>query len=720
MPSSPTEILLPNRPSDAPRPAAVTDGEHHSLLVALAAVPDPRDPRGTRYPLVSMLAVAVCAVLAGACTFAAITDWVRDLDRPARGRLGFTDRVPAATTVWRLLIRIDADVLSAVLTRWLRERATPVVVAGRRWRLVIAIDGKVERGARLPDGRQVHLLSAYDTAAGVVLAQMQIAAKSNEIPAFAPLLDRVATQLGSLDKVLFVADALHAQTDHAEQVAARGGHLMVPVKGNQPTLCSQLKALPWAQVPVGDRRREVGHGRKETRTVKAVTVATPGGLGFPHAEQAVRITRTRTIKGKTTREAAYMVVSLPAEHAQPADLGTWARSEWHIENRVHYVRDVTLREDAHQAQTGNGPAVFATLRNTSIGYHRSNGETNIARATRRANHRPHDLIDAPVASTTQPPDLGPSDEEALDAYSTVVTTVAERVIPSVASLRVNRRLPGGYQAQGAGSAVAITPDGFLTTSAHVVEGADRGSASLSDGRELPFEVVGRDPLSDLAVIRTSGADLQPVALGNADQLRVGQLVVAIGNPMGLAGSVTAGVVSALGRSFTTSNGRDARMVESVIQTDAALNPGNSGGALVDGRGRMVGVNTAVAGVGLGLAIPINDTTRRIVSALMREGRFRRAFSGIAGGRRPLPPRVAQALDRSAGLEVVEVIPGSPAGRAGIRREDLLVDVDGVPIADAGDLQRLMVGEAIGRPVRVRVFRGGELVELTLVPAELEG
>src|SRR6266508_911217 len=320
MPSSPTEILLPNRPSDAPRPAAVTDGEHHSLLVALAAVPDPRDPRGTRYPLVSMLAVAVWAVLAGAFTFVAITD-----------------RVPAATTVWRLLIRIDADVLSAVLTRWLRERATPVVVDGRRWRLVIAIDGKVERGARLPDGRQVHLLSAYDTAAGVVLAQMQIAAKSTALPAFAPLLDRVATQLGSLHKVLFVADALHAQTDHAEQVAARGGHLMVSVKGNQPTLCSQLKALPWAQVPVGDRRREVGHGRKETRTVKAVTVATPGGLGFPHAEQAVRITRTRTIKGKTTREAAYMVVSLPAEHAQPPALGTWARSEWHIENRVHYV-----------------------------------------------------------------------------------------------------------------------------------------------------------------------------------------------------------------------------------------------------------------------------------------------------------------------------------------------------------------------------------------------
>jgi len=312
----------------------------------------------------------------------------------------------------------------------------------------------------------------------------------------------------------------------------------------------------------------------------------------------------------------------------------------------------------------------------------------------------------------------PSDEEALDAYSTVVTTVAERVLPAVASLRVSRRVRGGYQAQGAGSAVAITPDGFLVTSAHVVEGADRGRASLTDGREPEFEVVGRDPLSDLAVIRVAGAELEAVSLGDADRLRVGQLVVALGNPMGLAGSVTAGVVSALGRSFTTSNGRDARMVENVIQTDAALNPGNSGGALVDGRGRMVGVNTAVAGVGLGLAIPINVATRRIIAALMREGRFRRAFLGIAGGRRPLPPRVARTLDRSAGLEVVEVVPGSPAARAGLRREDLVVDVDGVPITDAGDLQRLMVAETIGRPLPVRVFRGGELLTLTVVPVEL--
>ena len=313
----------------------------------------------------------------------------------------------------------------------------------------------------------------------------------------------------------------------------------------------------------------------------------------------------------------------------------------------------------------------------------------------------------------------PSEEEALDAYSQVVTSVAERVLGSVASLRISRRLSGGRQAQGSGSAVAITPDGFLVTSAHVVEGVDRGRASMADGRELRFEVVGRDALSDLAVIRSGGADLEPVSLGNADRLRVGQLVVAVGNPMGLAGSVTAGVVSALGRSFPVSDGRASRLVENVIQTDAALNPGNSGGALVDGRGRMVGVSTAVAGVGLGLAVPINATTRQIVAALMSEGRFRRAFIGIAGGRRPLPPRVASAIGRTAGVEVVQVVQGSPAARAGLRNEDLLIDVDGVPVEDAGDLQRLMVGDRIGRQVTVRAFRGGELLELTVVPAELE-
>jgi S1-C subfamily serine protease len=331
------------------------------------------------------------------------------------------------------------------------------------------------------------------------------------------------------------------------------------------------------------------------------------------------------------------------------------------------------------------------------------------------------FVDALLADADrdQRAERGPSDAEALDAYSQVVSGVAERVIGSVASLRISRRLPGGRQAQGAGSAVAITPDGFLVTSAHVVEGVGKGRASLADGRELRFEVVGRDALSDLAVIRAGGADLEPVSLGNADRLRVGQLVVAVGNPMGLAGSITAGVVSALGRSFPTSDGRASRLLENVIQTDAALNPGNSGGALVDGRGRMVGVNTAVAGIGLGLAVPVNATTRRIIAALMRDGRFRRAFIGIAGGSRPLPPRVAKALDREAGIEIVQVVDGSPADRAGLRNEDLIIDVDGVPVADAGDLQRLMVGERIGRPLPVRAFRGSELLELTVVPVELQ-
>lgn len=389
-----TEIVLPQRPPHLPCPTTVTGGDRRSLFVALEAVEDPRDPRGRRYPLVAILAAAVCAVIAGACTFAAVSDWVRFQDRTVWARLGFTGRVPAATTVWRLLIRLDAAVLSQVLARWLRSRAAPVPAAGHWWRQVIAVDGKVARGARLPDGRQVHLLSAYDTSTGIVLAQVQIAVKSNEIPAFTPLLRLVKTVLGSLDGVLIVADALHAQVGHADLLAEHGAHLMVTAKANQPTLFAQLKALPWAQVPVGAQTRETGHGRKETRTVKALTVATPGGIGFAHAQQAVRITRTRTIKDKTSRETAYLTISLPAGQARPVDLGGWARAEWQIENRVHHVRDVTLREDAHQARTGNGPAVFATLRNTSIGYHRVNGATNIAEATREASQRPHDLITA--------------------------------------------------------------------------------------------------------------------------------------------------------------------------------------------------------------------------------------------------------------------------------------------------------------------------------------
>ena len=314
------------------------------------------------------------------------------------------------------------------------------------------------------------------------------------------------------------------------------------------------------------------------------------------------------------------------------------------------------------------------------------------------------------------------EQQALDSYSSVVTAVAELLIPSVVSLKVTQRVRGGRRARGAGAAVMVTPDGFGLTSAHVVEGGEGGVASFSDGREVEFEIRGSDRLSDLAVIRVPVGDVAPAVLGDADRLRVGQLVVAIGNPLGFAGSVTAGVVSALGRSFVTQDGRSARVVDSIIQTDAALHPGNSGGALSDSAGRVVGINTAVVGPGigqgLGLAVPINTTTRRIVASLMADGRVRRAYLGIAGGPRPLPPRAASAVGRRNGVEVVQVVPGSPAAVAGIRPEDLILDVDGTPVEDGGDLQKLLTVDYIGRQVVVRVFRDGRVATLRATPKEL--
>jgi S1-C subfamily serine protease len=331
------------------------------------------------------------------------------------------------------------------------------------------------------------------------------------------------------------------------------------------------------------------------------------------------------------------------------------------------------------------------------------------------------LADARASSNGGGADVS-SDDDALDAYSRVVTAVAERLTPSVASLRVMAKVPGGRRQRGSGSGVVVTADGFLLTSAHVVDRASGGVAAFADGLEVDFEVVGADPLSDLAVIRVRAGNLPAADLGDADRLRVGQLVVAIGNPLGFAGSVSAGVVSAVGRSLTTQAGRNARLVENVIQTDAALHPGNSGGALAISTGDVVGINTALIGPGLGqglgMAVPINATTRTIVGALMGEGRVRRAYIGIAGGTRPLPPRAAAATGRSKGIEVLSVVADSPAAAGGLRPEDVIVEIDGSPVVDVGELQALMTAARIGRAVLVKVVRGGDVRDVELRPTEL--
>jgi S1-C subfamily serine protease len=303
-----------------------------------------------------------------------------------------------------------------------------------------------------------------------------------------------------------------------------------------------------------------------------------------------------------------------------------------------------------------------------------------------------------------------SDASALDAYSATIVRVAEEVLPSVASLRVTTR-----RGPGAGSASVITADGFLLTSAHVVEGSEAATARFSDGNEVRADVIGRDPLSDLAVLRARGDVPASVTFGDAAQLRVGQLVVALGNPLGLSGSVTAGIVSGLGRSLPT---RSGRVVDEVIQTDAALNPGNSGGVLANSAGEMVGVNTAVAGVGLGLAVPINGTTRRIVSILMAEGKVRRAWLGLAGSQSNLPAAYAERIGRRHGVLIAQVVEASPAALAGLHRGDIVVAVDGSPVEGATDIQRLMVGDAIGKRVEITVWRNGALVDVVAVPQEL--
>jgi S1-C subfamily serine protease len=315
------------------------------------------------------------------------------------------------------------------------------------------------------------------------------------------------------------------------------------------------------------------------------------------------------------------------------------------------------------------------------------------------------------------PGFGETDEP-LDAYSRAVTSVAEELLSHVASVRV-RGSRGGYEFQGGGSAVVFTDDGYLVTNAHVVGRSQGGTAAFADGSEVGFDVAGSDPLSDLAVIRARGSTPSAARFGDAEDLRVGQLVVAVGSPLGLAGSVTAGVVSGLGRSLPTRSGQAARVVEDVIQTDAALNPGNSGGALADARARVVGINTAVAGIGLGLAVPINATSRRILATLMRDGRVRRAYLGLVSTPAPLPAALADRLGQRQSLRIIDVVNGSPADRAGLKAGDLVLSAGRAPVAAAESLQRLLFDDAIGAPLPLTVLRNGAMVDVIAVPIELE-
>jgi S1-C subfamily serine protease len=306
----------------------------------------------------------------------------------------------------------------------------------------------------------------------------------------------------------------------------------------------------------------------------------------------------------------------------------------------------------------------------------------------------------------------------LDDYSRIVSGIAADLAPRVASVTVEVPTSAGVAAVGMGSAVVFTEDGLLLTNAHVVAHGFAGAATFADGSESRFDVVGTDRLSDLAVVRVRGETPRPAVLGDADALLVGQLVVAVGNPLGLAGSVTAGVVSALGRSLPARDGRTVRLIEDVIQTDAALNPGNSGGALATSTGEVVGVNTAVAGVGLGLAVPINRTTRRIISALLRDGRVRRAYLGLVTAPVPLPPPLVARTGRRRGARIGSVVPGGPADRASLKAGDILLTAGGAPVHDAQSLQRLMFDEAIGVPMPITVYRNGAMVDVVAVPTEL--
>lgn len=357
-----------------------------ALLRALRSVPDPRDARGRRHRLSSILAVAACAVIAGARSFVAIAEWALDATPAVLAKLGVCGEKPCESTIRRTLNKVNADGLDVIVGTWAAVVATAVKTFQ-----VIAVDGKSVRGSAAAGGRCRHLLSALTHTGGLVLGQLDVDVKTNEIPMFAKLLDNI-----ELFGALVTADALHCQKIHARYlVEQRGAHYLLTVKGNQPTLRRQLAQLPWNDIAVDDTQNDRGHGRIEKRTLKVVTIA--AGILFPHAAQAIQVSRkVRSIKSRKWRtETVYAVTDLHPTQASATQLGTWLRGHWSIENRLHWVRDVTFGEDLSQARTGNGPQVMATLRNLAIGLLRTAGAHNIAEAVRhhaRDHHRPLTLL----------------------------------------------------------------------------------------------------------------------------------------------------------------------------------------------------------------------------------------------------------------------------------------------------------------------------------------
>jgi predicted transposase YbfD/YdcC len=365
----------------------VTPESRGGLLEVLESVPDPRKKRGVRHRFSAILFVSVCAVVSGARSFAAIAEWAADAVEGTLRGMGIG--APNASTVRRALSAFTGDAFDTAIGAWLSGRVRAAGTSGRRRRRAIAVDGKALRGSRDGEQRARMVMACLDHDSGIVLGQVEIAEKSNEIPMFTTLLDTIADLTG----LVVTADALHAQREHAEYLHGRGAHYVITVKGNQKTLRNQLAGLPWKDVPIGHRETDTGHGRVVTRTYKVVTIT--AGIIFPHAAQAVQIVRTRKRKGATkraTRETVYAVTSLTATQTQPTELARYIRGHWHVENKLHWVRDVTMGEDASRARTGGGPRMMASLRNLAISLLRLTGHTNIAKAIRHMGRKPKRAI----------------------------------------------------------------------------------------------------------------------------------------------------------------------------------------------------------------------------------------------------------------------------------------------------------------------------------------